>query len=167
GLHPRSHTREPRASPRWATPVPVAGTVFGVATLAWRVPAIASASTSAAPSPIWCWFATARLPAIGLSGHHRQGTYTHSRDPHWRPRTLHRGGPAKRAGQVAEPSQTIDGPALPERAYHVDGFRDTGHALGPRRIPNAVTLPDLPGRIVLGADAQPQIEPTMREMIDG
>src|SRR4029453_12276755 len=94
-----------------------------------------------------------RLPAIGLSGHHRQRTFTHSRDPHRRPRTLHRGRAPERAGQLAEPSATIDGAGLPERPYPHDGFLQPGHALRPRRIRNAVTLPELPGRVVFGADA--------------
>src|SRR5262249_13099545 len=84
-----------------------------------------------------------------------------------RPRTLHGGRTPERAGQVAESSTTIDGPVLPERAYHLDGFLDPGHALGTRRIRNAMTLPDLSGRLVLGADAQPQLEAPMRRMTGG
>src|SRR5262249_2946963 len=106
-------------------------------------------------------------PAIGLSGHHGERLLAHGRNPHRRPRTLDGGRTPERAGQVAESSTTIDGTVLPERTYHVDGFPDPGHALGTRRIRNAVTLPDLPGRLVIGADAEPQIEPPIRQMIDG
>src|SRR6516162_876216 len=98
------------------------------------------------------------LPAIGQSGHQSQCQFTHGRDPHWRPGTLHRGRPSYRADEVAEPPVALDGSALPESAYHLDCFRETVHALGPRRIRNAVTLPQVPGRVVVGSDAQPQIE---------
>src|SRR5262249_5916967 len=88
-------------------------------------------------------------------------------EPHWRPRPLHRGRPSDRADEVAEPPVPLDGFALPERAHHLDCFRETVQALGPRRIPNAVALPQLPGRVVVRSDAQPQIEPAIGEMVDG
>src|SRR5262249_36815988 len=88
-------------------------------------------------------------------------------NPHRRPRTLHGERTPERTGQVAESPTTIDRAVLPERADHLDGFLDPGNALGTRRIWNAVTLPDLPGRLVVGTDAQPQIEPPIRQMIDG
>ena len=83
---------------------------------------------------------------------------------------IHTGGPGRCTGS-GPPIAPTRSPKLPRRwtgppcqsaRDHLDRFRETVHALGPRRIRNSVTLPQVPGRVIVGSDAQPQIEPAIR-----